>query len=315
MGCLVRPHGYQAAPEKRLSFKKIGLSESEIQSLRNARPPIPQETVIKLLHESKRTCCVCRDSKRPVVIHHIIEWSSSHDHSESNLVVLCLDHHDAAHTKKALSLSLSPDQIRRHKAKWLDQVKYEDAKAILGLASVEGARWDYINHNRLFELATKIGVKLQKHKFFRELSIYGLVHSSGLLIPHNHWTVGTPKFYLYDVGEGMLLYTYTSSILESVLSSLPLIDLTNRWSKQEILSLVKPNTWLALQSAFYFKRLTQKDKGRNQNRRGLRHRSGISIEFLFDAWDATSSSSKAIHLGGASDCHMHSFCKVYNKKV
>jgi len=96
---------------------------------------------------------------------------SFQNHSESNLVVLCLEHHDAAHTKKSLSLSLSAEQLRGHEDECLNQVKYDDARAILDIASEEGSRWDYINHNRLMELAAKIGIRPEKHACFSDLQI------------------------------------------------------------------------------------------------------------------------------------------------
>ncbi len=274
------------------------MSSEEIDSLRDgSRPPIPDDTLIKVLHDAKRTCCICRDPTRAIIIHHIVEWSKSHDHSEVNLAVLCLEHHDAAHTRKALSLSLSAAQVRQHKSAWLDQVRNADAKAVIGLARIEGARWDFINHQRLFELVTKLGIDATKHPFYAELRAYGFVHSSGYLIPYNRWPT-RPRFWIYDVGEGMYLYAYTSSLLEQVISSLPIVDLTNRWSKPEVLALVKPNSWVSLQSAFYFKNLVKHSRGRNQSRRATRRRAGIQLEFGFDAWDATSSTSKVIHLSG-----------------
>jgi hypothetical protein len=154
--------GYTITKLKQSTDKQLtdlGLSLLEIDSLRDgSRPPIPDEILIRVLHEVKRTCCICRDPAKAIVVHHIVEWSKSHDHSEDNLVVLCLDHHDAAHTRKALSLSLSANQVREHKSAWLGQVRNADGRAVLGLGRVEGARWDYINHQRLFELATKLGI-------------------------------------------------------------------------------------------------------------------------------------------------------------
>lgn len=134
-------------------------------------------------------------------------------------------------------------------------------------------------------------------RFYSDLRAYGFLHESGHLIPYDRWP-RHPEFWLYDVGEGMYLYAYTSSLLELVIASLPIIDLTNCWSRSEVLALTRPNCWVSLQSAFYFKRLVKHYKGRNQLRRGVRRRAGIELEFTFDAWDATSSSSKSQHLSG-----------------
>ncbi|QCW26313.1 HNH endonuclease [Lysobacter enzymogenes] len=280
-------------------LRELGLRDEQIDSITSeARPPIPGKTVVKLLHDSRRACCVCRDASKSIIIHHIKEWSKSHDHSEKNLVVLCLEHHNAAHTKQGLSLSLTAGQIRVHKQKWLKQVSSLDAHAILGLAQIEGARWDYVNHTRLFELALENSTRLKDLQFFDELLDLGMLTKSGLISSPQTWSVGKPRFRLYDVYEGLYLYQYIKRILENVLPSLKLVDLTNRWSRADILSLIKPGTWVSLQSAFYFKSLTDVHEGRNQTRRGRRRRAKIELYFEFDAWESTSSSSQNLHLRG-----------------
>lgn len=246
-----------------------------------------------------------------MVIHHIKKWSKSFDHSEKNLVVLCVFHHGEAHTKRDLNLNLTIEQIIAHKEKWIEQVKFDDANTIANLAHLEGARWDYINHNRLFELMDKLRIDPTNHRLFDALLSYGIVHKSGFIIPHNRWTDSTPTFYLYDVGEGMYLYSYTSHVLDLVLRNLPIIDVTNHWSKKEILLLVKSGCWIALQSAFYFKKLKKGYTGIGQERRGLRRRDGITLEFIFDSWDATSSSSKILHLSG----YQTSICLLFVKSI
>lgn len=71
--------------------------------LREKRPPIPPKTLDKVLFESRWTCCVCRDRRQGIIVHHIHEYSDSRSHDEDNLVVLCLNHHGEAHTKRNFS--------------------------------------------------------------------------------------------------------------------------------------------------------------------------------------------------------------------
>lgn len=283
----------------REKLSRLGLGDAQMDMIASEpRPPISGKTVVKLLHDSRRTCCVCRDSSKSIIIHHIIEWSKTRDHSEGNLAVLCLEHHNAAHTKQGLSLSLTPAQIKAHKRRWLEEVSSLDAKAILGLATIQGARWDYINHTRLFELALECSIRLNALRFFDELCNLGMLNQSGLISSPKSWSVGAPKFWLYDVYEGLYLYQYVKGVLEKILPSLKLIDMTNRWTRGEIDSLVRPGVWISLQSAFYFKKLTDTSRGRSQTRRGRRKRAGIELYFEFDAWESTSSTSKNVHLRG-----------------
>ena len=70
----------------------------------------------RVVFESDRTCCVCRDRSRPVKIHHI---DGNHSNNErSNLAVLCDPCHTLAHTKIPFSRNLTPDQVRMYDESW-----------------------------------------------------------------------------------------------------------------------------------------------------------------------------------------------------
>lgn len=90
--------------------------------LREKRPPIPSERLNKVLYESGMTCCICGDKNQGVIVHHIEEYSDSRSHAGDNLVVLCLNHHGEAHTKRELQQNLTPEKLRDFKQRWLDSV-------------------------------------------------------------------------------------------------------------------------------------------------------------------------------------------------
>ena len=114
--------GFSAATLKAQSvdsMRALGLSEHQIGNIvASERPPIPEATLSSILFKSKWTCCVCRDSARAVVVHHLVPWSESRSHAEDNLVVLCQAHHDEAHTVRQLSLNLTPERIRDARSRW-----------------------------------------------------------------------------------------------------------------------------------------------------------------------------------------------------
>ena len=122
--------GYSLSSLKSLnkaSLRDLGISDELIQIiLQESRPPIPAKTLNKILYESRMTCCVCRDRKQGIVVHHIHEFSDSRSHAEENLVVLCLNHHGEAHTKRELQLNLTPSRLRDLKARWLEDVQRYD---------------------------------------------------------------------------------------------------------------------------------------------------------------------------------------------
>ena len=285
---------------KKNKLKEIGLDKNAISIIsKEARPPIPAEAVSKLLHESKRICCVCRESNRSVVIHHINQWSESKDHSENNLVVLCLEHHNDAHTTQGLSLSLTKRQLKDHKKAWIETVKRKDSRAILGLMDTDGSMWDYINHNRIFQLANKSKINLTQTPYFHAVKENGMVNSLGLIQDTSKWEIDSkPTFRLYDCGEGTTLYCYTSSILEQLLRRIPVIDITHRWSISELKTLLSPGKFICLRGAYYYKSISDVGRGRNRIKHGYRRKSKIRVDFQFDAWEATSCTSDACHLSG-----------------
>jgi len=132
-------HGFDSETAKRLDQDRYTLNklkrldENKLRCLkipeelidrllREKRPPIPSETLNKVLYESGMICCVCRDKNQGVIVHHIEEFRDSRSHAEDNLVILCLNHHGEAHTKRELQQNLTPEKLRDFKQRWLDWV-------------------------------------------------------------------------------------------------------------------------------------------------------------------------------------------------
>jgi hypothetical protein len=68
----------------------LGIHSVAISNIREAgRPPIPGETIRRLLLKTQRTCNVYHQTGRSVALHHIEAWSKSKNHNEKNLIVLC----------------------------------------------------------------------------------------------------------------------------------------------------------------------------------------------------------------------------------
>jgi hypothetical protein len=142
-------NGYTIAKlkQKRTSeLQGLGLDSKLIKHLMDdSRPAIEEKVVIKLLHEARSACCICRNPIKPIIIHHIIEWHESKDNSENNLVILCPDHHAEAHSKHGISQTLTPKLVAKLKAEWVKKVNYLDTLAILHRSESECGRWDYVN--------------------------------------------------------------------------------------------------------------------------------------------------------------------------
>ena len=280
------------------SGKLLRLKLDEDTQAKLKRPPIPPKRLFNLLRKCKRICCVCRTSNLNIVVHHIKEWHLSKSHSEKNLVVLCLNDHGEAHTERKLGQNLTPEQIRKHKEAWEKEVRTADARAVIGLSKLEGANWDYINHTRLFRFASQLGIDFRNASTFGRLRVLNIVSQDGHLNNPKLWTVGSqPKFYLYDMGENLLLYRYVSSIVESVVERLGTVDISAA-SKEELKIMATNGSLVFVQAPFYFRNEAQSFKGKGQVRKGYTKISGINVQFTFDAWECTSCSSKVDRLSG-----------------
>ena len=78
---------------------------------------IPESLETKLLCDSMHLRNVCRETR--VIIHHIIPIQESGPSEEENLIVLCLNHHNDAHSKSLLSKNLRPEHLREYKHRHL----------------------------------------------------------------------------------------------------------------------------------------------------------------------------------------------------
>jgi len=280
----------------------LGLSETQVTQLHSEpRPPIPEDRLLRVLHKNRRTCCICRNPNLPVIVHHISEWAISRSHDESNLGVLCLDHHDLAHTKKLLSQSLTEAEIRESKKKWEEDVLRLDALAIVRLKNENDyARWDWINLQRLFELVLKRGITPKNSGLFPYLRAEGFIDSSGVLLPENKWsTEKTPRFWFLDFMDGFRVAHYLSELVEQVLESLPVIDITAYIPhKGQLKSLLQEGEYIAAQLPFYFKTVENRNDKRGEIKKAYYKGHGVRIEYVFDAWHCMSSSARFDGMSG-----------------
>lgn len=96
---------------------------SEIKKLVN-RTPIKVEVLNELLLNNNFTCCCCLGIKgQTLIVHHIIEYEITQDNSYENLAVLCPTCHDLVHSKRALTLTISEEQLITSKLTWEENCK------------------------------------------------------------------------------------------------------------------------------------------------------------------------------------------------
>ena len=93
------------------------------------RAPIPDKVAAQLLYEADHTCCICRNKKFDVQVHHI---SGRTDSRPANLIVLCLNCHSEVERKGGLGRVYSPSELQRYKESWIREIamRRKHAKAL-----------------------------------------------------------------------------------------------------------------------------------------------------------------------------------------
>jgi len=83
------------------------------------RQPIDEIVLDELLLNNNFTCCCCLGDKgKTILVHHIEEYEKSQDNSYVNLAVLCPICHDLVHSTRALTLTISKEQLIISKQTW-----------------------------------------------------------------------------------------------------------------------------------------------------------------------------------------------------
>lgn len=286
----------QQKTDRQLS--RLGIRPEQLGALRQrGRPGMPVERVVQILFANRFTCCVCRDRTRSIIIHHIVEWARTHDHSLPNLAVICLDCHDKAHTTHQLSRNLTPDVLKGLKDEWEAAVRSLDAEAILDASRQVSEAWLYFNHFRLFQLAESLSIPLKRNPGLAAAVSHGMAMHNGHLTDRRKGR----EFYMYEGGDGNALYNYMLWVFNEVLSRVSVFNASDLMDRTALRPKLAQGDFLYVQGRHTFRVDKRGADGAEQTRRGTRKANGVRFDFSFNAWEATSSSARATWLSGSQD--------------
>lgn len=275
------------------ALTSLGLSREQIRIVRQEpRPPIPQEDLAKVLFANRWVCCVCRDATRPIVVHHIREWALSRDHSTSNLAVLCLNHHADVHTIRQLEQNLTASRVAELKAAWEATVCNEDALAIQQGSQLQSEIWFYFNHMRLYELALELGVDISAIPGFPAALNAGVCTYEGTITK-----VAAPGSFMYADSDRMSLYRYALGMLRAALAGAVIRNISDHLDRGLVGCLVVPGDIVFVQGVHTFSQVMPSPTGK-ELARGIRKANGVSVSFVLDLAEATSTSAWAVWLRG-----------------
>lgn len=278
-------------------LKVLGLRSDSIEwILDSTRPEIPFKTLAQILVANRMTCCVCKKPERGVIVHHLIEWSESHDHSEPNLAVLCLIDHDRAHSRLAHTRNLTPSLIKKFKKDWQAQVQIFSSRAILNASAKQFECWWYFNRTRLLGMAEDISVDLKQLSRYRTAHFNGWIDSDGLLLRKNQ-----RSHYSLEGGDGGSLYAYLKEVLDETLSSVSVFNISDDLDRGLLNAVLRPGQLIFLQGLFRFALKDDKLQGPGQTVKMYRESNGVRVSAVIDRWEATSNSAWSSYLKGIQE--------------
>lgn len=277
------------------SLSALGLSEAQVELLRRGpRPPIPMEDLTRVLFDNRWVCCVCRDASRPIVVHHIREWSASRDHTPANLAVLCSLHHGEAHTHHHLEQNLTAPRITQCKAMWEAQVRRDDAVAIQGGTVLQAETWFYFNHLRLYELAIELGVDVVSLPDLPAAVAAGICRPDGTVSK-----AADAGSFMYADSDRAQLFRFMLGLLRAVLAEAPLRNISD-YLDRGVLGCLVAGDVVFVQGFYTFSPQSPAPAG-CQLSRGQRSANRVVVSFVFDLSEATSSSAWSTWLRGTGN--------------
>lgn len=220
------------------------------------RVSIPKPLQSSLLYKSAKTCCVCRVPRAPVEIHHIDENPSNN--IEENLIVICKNCHDEAHTKHKLSKNLDVYNLKKFKSQWEEDVQKRSTRAMLSTSNLDQAVWTFINHQRIPQIMSSLNVNFDENKLM-SLESENIVDEDGL--PKFKLSKAKPKdksslITIYDRfnwDESTRLHYFYADAVNRIISAVNPIELMAIWSKTDIKNILKPGSICFCMRGFYFK--------------------------------------------------------------
>jgi len=277
-----------------------------------SRPPIPKPLERRLLYESQYACVVCQ--RGGCHIHHIDQDHSNN--KEENLVVLCVHHHDEAHTKRKLSKNLDSNALKDAKRRWTDTVRERRqlAATVSGQKALSagnsffsaGIAWGYLNHKRVTQMIKPSFIDAEGNSNFQYCVNKGLVDQNAILIkPKNVVTassyVANTIYDWFDFGDDQRLHLLYTALVDQIIKNGEVIYLEpESWTKARIKGLVSPGVLIFVDRAFYFKSVEETKE--NQHRRCRTFKRKISIEFFVDTRDMFGTTSITVSFSGHRNC-------------
>lgn len=270
------------------------------------RPTIPAPIRQKVIYDSAFACAVCQ--KNGAHIHHIDQNNTNNE--LKNLVLLCQNHHEEAHTKHQLSQNLTAARLRHFQESWLQQVREKREQATSASSQREladsffsvGVTWGYINHRRVSQMLTPEILKCVDQILLARCENAGMIDHRGIITPPKN--TSPPLSYLsgtvYDLFNhlnGNALHILYSEFVDEIARIVQPIQLeAQSWTKTFTRTMLVANKFIFFKKAQYFKTVSKDNE--NAKVRVRTFRKNIEIEYFVDSRDMFGTTSITCSFSG-----------------
>lgn len=116
----------------------------------------------------------------------------------------------------------------------------------------------------------------------------GLIDDKGVVLPRG----SNPRSqYMYNDGSGISLYKYMKTLLNIILPHLTILNISDHFDRGTLPPLLAAGDYIFVQGVHTFKSENGAKTGNGQITKGARLAHHVEVQFIFDRWEATSSSA------------------------
>jgi hypothetical protein len=239
---------------------------------------IPPKLQSRIYYKSAKTCAVCREKHKPVQIHHIDQ--NRNNNSEENLILLCNNCHDEAHTKHRLSQNLTPEKLIYCKNEWENQVKIKSVEAMTFSSEFSPLNWTYFNLSLLPNYIYNSGVdfKNEKYKYLLESNIINeeLEVVNNTIKPRRKGCLMNTIYDNIEANDALILKSFYQDLVNQMIARIVPYELDAIWTRKQIRNLLFPNSYIYLMAGMYFKKICEINNV--ETKKIYMHAKGIKIE-------------------------------------
>ncbi|AOT08244.1 HNH endonuclease [Pseudoalteromonas luteoviolacea] len=264
------------------------------------RKKIPIQLENTVLYKCGFKCCVCKTDETSVQIHHIDQNPSNN--IEGNLVALCSNCHDRAHTTHQLSKNLTPSRLLKFKSMWENEISEKSSIAMLpeNQGNLSNAMWTFVNHQRLPDLMRGYGLKFEP-ELLRELIEENLIDAHGNLKFEHDVNPKKAVYTIYDHyrwDNARRIHSLFLKAVDKIIMSVRPIELGAIWTKTQINNLISPGSICFCFRGFMFQRGSLIEGV--ENRHAYARAKNIELRMLVNSFHIYGTSAYIGHFVGNS---------------